>query len=356
MTNRDLMSVLSSQQNAVRRNSDCPPLSAVSIFLILLLAVPGAFGQGVTPGGTTVTLDDAVQQLADRVVGIPNLRGPLRVQYFQDAGFAAETGKDWQETFRKELEKSRLNVTEDAGANLLRVGLAETPTEVVLSAGVRLNEKEEVRFVTLARTAFAIPSVAVSPIRVDRQLLYQSSDRILDAAYHSDGTGKELVILANLPTGLTVVRLGSGGEVKQSIPLSTRAERANDGQLLLQGEDVSVVFAGRGCHFTWTVAQDVSCRVGKELRRGTGSLKPACGDGAWRLVADGADWFAPELLQVVPDGNARKGSTALLSDFPGPVLSVNAGGEQNADSALVVTRNLRTGNYEVYKIALACGN
>jgi len=353
------MSVLSSQQNAVRRNSDCPSLSALSIFLILLLAVPGAFGQGVTPGGATVTLDDAVQQLADRVAAIPNLRGPLRVQYFQEAGFSAETGRDWQETFRKELEKSRLNVTEDAGANLLRVGLAETPTEVVLSAGMRLNEKEEVRFVTLARTALAIPSVAVSPIRVDRQLLYQSSDRILDAAYQAGSGGQDLVILANLPNGLTVLRLGSGGAAKQSIQLSAagaRAERANDGQLLFQGEDVSVVFAGRGCHFSWTATQDVSCRAGKVLQRGAGSLRSACGDGAWKLIADGADWFAPELLQVVPDGGARKGSTALLSDFPGPILSVNVGGEQKADSALVVTRNLRTGNYEVYKITLACGN
>lgn len=92
------------------------------------------------------------------------------------------------------------------------------------------------------------------------------------------------------------------------------------------------------------------------MRRSTGSLKPACGDGAWKLIADGADWFSPELLQVVPDSNTRKGSAALLSDFPGPILSVNVGGEQNTDRALVVTRNLRTGNYEVYKITLACGN
>ena len=189
--------MISSFQNAVRRNSDCPPLFILTILTILLLAAPGASGQSVNSSGASTTLDEAAQQLAQRAAGIPNLRGPLRVQFFEDAAFAAETGKDWQETFRRELEKSRLAVTDDAGANLLRVGLAETPTEVVLSAGVRLNEKEEARFVTLGRTAFVLPNVVVSPVRVEQQLVYQSADRILDAVFAADDGGPGFVILAN---------------------------------------------------------------------------------------------------------------------------------------------------------------
>ena len=83
-------------------------------------------------------------------------------------------------------------------------------------------------------------------------------------------------------------------------------------------------------------------------------LTPACGDGGWRLLSDGGDWSTPDLLQVVPDGIGRKGSTALLSDFPGPILSIAAG--PSSGSALVVTRNLPTGDYEIYKITLACGD
>jgi hypothetical protein len=59
-------------------------------------------------------------------------------------------------------------------------------------------------------------------------------------------------------------------------------------------------------------------------------------------------------LEVVPDGASQEGDSGVLSEFSGPVLSTN--GEQNPGSALVVARNLRTGNYEVYKITLACGN
>ena len=289
--------MISSFQNAVRRNSDCPPLFILTILTILLLAAPRASGQSANFGGASTTLDEAAQQLADRVAGIPNLRGLLRVQFFQEAAFATETGKDWQETFRKELEKSRLAVTEDTGTNLLHVGLAETPTEVVLSAGVRLNQKEEARFVAVARTAFALPSGVVSPVRVEQQLVYQSADRILDAAFATDDGGPGLAILTNRAAGLVVLRVAGAGEVKQTVSLAgvgARASRDNEGELAPRGNEADALVAGKACHFTWVAAQDAACHTVKPARRGAAVLKPRCGAGSWKLMGDGTDWFSPD--------------------------------------------------------------
>ena len=98
----------------------------------------------------------------------------------------------------------------------------------------------------------------------------------------------------------------------------------------------------------------MKCRPAKPAWRGTAVLAPLCDPAGWKVVSDGRDWTAPEALQVVPVGSARQGSAAMLTELPGPILNVN--GEQNPASALVVTRNLRSGNYEVYRITLACGN
>ena len=179
--------MLLSVQNAVQRNLDCSPLIALHFLLLFCLLIPKVCAQTQT-AGQVMTLDGAVRQLAERVAAIPNVRGPLRVQYFESGGFAGETGKNWQEIFRKEIEKLRLGVTDDAGANLLRVGLAETPTEIVLSAGVRMNEKEEARFVTLPRMALPSASLPVVPVRIEKQLVFQSADRLLDAAPLADGS------------------------------------------------------------------------------------------------------------------------------------------------------------------------
>ena len=83
-------------------------------------------------------------------------------------------------------------------------------------------------------------------------------------------------------------------------------------------------------------------------------LTSSCDSSDWNLEADGNDWSTTDLLQAVPADTSRQGSAAVLSEFPGPVLSINE--EQNPNSALIVARNLRTGNYEVYRITLACGD
>lgn len=348
--------VLLSRQTAVRRDFDCPPLFLVYFLLLISLVIPNLCAQ-VPVSGQIETMDDALQQLAERVSAIPNMRGPLRMQFFQDAAFAAETGKDWQETFRKDLEKVQINVTEDASANLLRVGLAETPTELMLSASVRVNEKEEARFVALPRAMFHGANLPVVPVRIEKQLVFQSADRILDAAAFGDGSDSGLLLLAFRGTELSAIRTDRSGTSKQFASLGAAGARtARDlrGEIAATGSEAQVTLPGKNCRVRWGTADDVKCGGAKVTWRAPVVLTPTCDGGGWKLTADGSDWSSPDLLQVVPDWAGRKSSAALMSDFPGPILSIAAAEVPSAAS--VVTRNLRTGNYEVYRVTLACGN
>ena len=305
----------------------------------------------------TISLDDALRQLAERVIAIPNLHGPLRLQFFQDPAFESETGKDWQTTFRNELQQHHLTLIDDPNATLLRIGLAETPTQLVLSAATRISEKDEVRFLTLPRTEFRAANLPVAPIRIERQLVFQLPDRILDASSLWDGTEGGMALLAFRNATLSVLRIDSTGQLTQTIPLASFGVppfRDPRGELTIRANAGVALFPSRSCEFTWTSASDAKCHPTKSTWRAPTVLTPSCDTGGWKLLADGPDWSTPDILQVVPDGTLRQGSATLLIDFPGPILSIN--GEQNPASALVVTKNLRTGNYEVYKITLACGN
>ena len=321
-------------------------------FSLVLFAAPTLSAPHDTP-----SLDDAIHQLADRVAAIPNLRGPFRLQFVQDPVFAADTGKDWQESFSHEIEKHHLPMKEDPAANLLRVGLSETPTQLVLAASVRVADKDEVRLVTFPRTAFRAANLPVAPIRIERQLVYQSPDRIFDASSSWNGAEGGMVLLAFHNADLSILRLDAAGQVSQTISLTAvgaRFSRDPRGELTIRGNDVAALLPGKSCEFTWATPSEAKCHSAQPVWRNPTVLTPSCGAGRWKLLADGSDWTTPDVLQVVPDGSAREGSAALLSDFPGPIFTIN--GEQNPASALVVTRNLRTGNYEVYKIILVCGN
>jgi hypothetical protein len=301
-------------------------------------------------------LNDAVLQLAGRVAAIPNLRGPVRLEFLQDANFQTETGKEWQEIFRKEMEYRHIALSEDSSAFPLRIGLAKTPTQLILSAAVHVADKDEVRFLAIPRSAFRATSLPVAPIRVERQLVYQSVDRIFDASSLWNGAEGGMALLIAQNSDLSVLRIDSSGQIAQTVALAAELQPSRDphAELAVHAADVTVLLPSKACDFGWAAATEAKCHLAKTFWRSPTILTPPCDASGWKLFVDGADWSTPDSLQVVPASQVRRGSADLLSNFPGPILSIN--GDQNPAAAFVVTRNLQTGNYEVYKITLACGN
>jgi hypothetical protein len=325
-----------------------------ALFLAIYAMVPLAFSTDSN------SFEEAVRQLADHVAAIPGLRGPVRLEMQPNAKSTAAEDTVVLETLRRELDKRRLSVTQDASALLLRVAAVQTPTQLVMTVSARIANTQEVRIVAVPRATLLAASLPVAPIRVDRQMIYESPERILDASSLWNGAEGGLAILTYRDADLTAARIDPAGALKQSVSLAAanlRASRDPHAELAPNGGNAEVLLPGKICEFSWTAASEPKCHATKpavqEWRSATLLTSP-CDGSAWKLVADEGDWTAAELLQIVPEDSTRKGSAVVLSEFPGPILSMN--GEQNPNSALVVTRNLRTGNYEVYKVTLACGN
>jgi hypothetical protein len=301
------------------------------------------------------SLDDAARQLADRIAAIPNLHSPFRLEFHADANLAADSS--WQDTLRQELEKHHLTITEEPSAPLLKLGAVETPTQLVLTASARTGDRDDVRIVAVTRAAFTAPALAVAPVRIARQLVYETSDRILDASALGSAAEGGLAVLLYRSEDLVALRLDSSGAVKQTVSLaaaSLHASRDPRGELTDKGATAEVLLPGKLCEFTWAAGAEPRCRAKKTEWRTATVLTSPCDSSDWKLEARGDDWSSADLLQIVPDAAARAGSAALFNEFPGPILSIN--GERDPGSALIGARNLHTGNYEVYKITLVCGN
>jgi hypothetical protein len=345
--------VLSCFQNAVLPRSEISRFRPLAFFFTVLF-VCFVFLPPALPADSN-SLDDAVRQLADRIAAIPNLHGPLRLEIHADANLAADPA--WQDTLRQELEKRRLTVTEEPGAPLLKVGAVETPTQLVLTASARVTDRDAVRIVAVTRAAFTAPVLAVAPIRIARQLVYETPDRILDASALGSAAEGGLAVLLYRNADLLALRLDSSGAVKQTVSLAAAnllASRDPRGEITDKGATAEVLLPGKLCDFSWAAGEEPKCRVKKIEWRTATVLASPCDASDWKLEARGDDWSSADLLQIVPDTAARAASAALFNEFPGPILGIN--GDRDPVSALVVARNLHTGNYEVYKITLVCGN
>jgi hypothetical protein len=310
-----------------------------------------------------VALRETAQKLAERVAAIPGLHSALRLEWHPDANWSEAEGAHWQAIIKGEFEKRTLSLTEDAGAPALDIFAAETPTQVVLTAKMSLSERDEVRIVAVARSLLPSGSLPVAPIRLERQKIYESADRILDASPLNNSEDDGLAILLYRNFEIVALRVDLKGAVKETVslnPANVRPSRDPRAELTMRGSSVSVLFPGKVCEFSWGVPGEIKCHAEKPSPankpdwRGQTLLTAPCDGSSWKLLSSGGDPNAREVLQVVPDGAMREASAAVLSEFPGPILGTN--GERNPSSALVIARNLRTGNYEIYKITLACGN
>ncbi len=347
--------MLSSAKNAVLPKTGCSRLR-IFFLVISLLAAIFLVGKPVNPA-EAASLDDAIRQLAERIAAIPNVKGPIRLEVHEDAAFDDTEGQTWKATLRRELDRRKLSITEESGAPLLRVGATETPTQIVLAADLLFTDRQEFRVLALTRAALQPEILAASPVRIEKQLLFESSERILDAASINRTNSNDLIVLAYRNSELAALRLDAAGSLKQSLALSaagSRPSRDPRAEILTSENDGQLQLPGKICEFIWATPAEVKCRTAKTVWRLLPPLSSPCDSTTWKLEADGNDWTAGDLLQLLPEGASRQGSVALLSDFPGPILSINTA--QNPHGALVVVRNLRTGNYEVYKITLACGN
>ena len=307
---------------------------------------------------------ETAERLAERVAAIPGLHGPLRLEWHPTPSWPEAQSGRWQQAIHAELEKHLLNLTEDTAAQLLAIYAQETPTQLVLTAKTHVGEREEIRIVEVARDLLPPSELPVAPVRLDRQMIYESPDRILDASSLWNGTEGGLAILLYKNFEAVAQRLDAKDAVQQSVSLnaaSLKPTRDPRAEITPLADRVSVQLWGKACDFSWNTPGEVKCHVDKpaapapkSLWRGPTLLTSPCDGSGWKLLNSTEDPTAPDVLQVIPEGAPRESSSGVLSEFPGPILSTN--GEQNPASALVVARNLRTGKYEVYKITLACGD
>lgn len=306
--------------------------------------------------------EGVIKRLVERIAGISGLRGPLRLEWQGDPRWSEGENENWEDAIRGELEDRSLTLSREASATPLVIHAEETPTQVVLTAAARIGERQEVRIVSVARTLLPPATAPVAAIRLERQMIFESPDRILDAVSLGAGDEGGLGVLLYENFEIVALRVDPKGAEQERVSLAaanlppTRDPRA---EIYSKNGGVFVKVPGKLCEFAWSGPGDSHCRAqkpaapGKREWRSETVLGSPCDGGDWKVAAGGKT-TSPSELQLVPEGEFAGAGSVVTSDFPGPILSVN--GDESLNGALAVVRNLRTGNYEIYKITLACGD
>jgi hypothetical protein len=267
--------------------------------------------------------------------------------------------QQWKSLFVEELQGQQNDLAAVAANCSVSVYLERTPAQVVVTADVENGNGKQVLFAAVPRAGIPAESGTASTLRLEKELLWQQSDRILDAIFvrGENGADDRLVVLQKDVLGVYEKQSGRWKAV-QSKPLSDAAatQRAPRGELyfsLDQPDHLKIVFAGKTCQTKLSDAAAPSCQQNLDVWRTGMLLASPCDSRVWWLRSDGGDMTMPDRLELVnPSLPATQAPAAELATS-GPVLSISSGEALRADTAVVF--NLSTGNYELYRIALACG-
>ncbi len=82
------------------------------------------------------------------------------------------------------------------------------------------------------------------------------------------------------------------------------------------------------------------------------SLRTRCGSGSQVLVTGTGDYTVPDSVQAYEIHDRQPGAVSPPVEFPGPIHALETALDGN--TVLAVVQNLKTGNYEAYRLSISC--
>lgn len=267
--------------------------------------------------------------------------------------------QQWKSLFVEELQGQQSDAATAPGNCSVSVYLERTPAQIVVTADVENVTGKQILFAAIPRAGIPTESGNATTLRLEKELLWQQSERIVDAIYvrGENGASDRLIVLQKAVLSIYEKQSGSW-KALQSKPLGDAAptQRAPRGELYFtmeQPDRVKIVLAGKSCQTSLSDASVLGCQANLDVWRTGMLLSSPCSSQVWWLRSDGGDLTMPDRLEIVNPSLPATQAPVVALATAGPVLSISSGEALRADTAVVF--NLSTGDYEVYRIVLACG-
>jgi len=305
------------------------------------------------------TLEEAARGLARQIALLAEAHAPLRLVWGNASSLSEAESEALRRAFVAELAGRHATLTEEASAPELRVSLRETPAHLLFVAAFSgAGDSSEVRMVQVPRAGISVNEHAPSILRLQMELLWRQREPLLDAAeLPGDAARPGLLLLLGRESLALLHSEKDSWTLQDSAPLLPAAAPARDlrGEIRLDGPRAQIILPGRICDASFERKISLDCRAASEPWHATVPLRSACDAALWQLATGSGDWSVTDQIRLESEhGKSSGASTARPLDLPGPVLSLSPAPENR--SAWAVVLNLASGNYEVYRITLACGN
>jgi hypothetical protein len=333
----------------------------ILLFLFVLLAVPMA--------ARSATLEDSARELARKIAAALPANEGISIEVRSASSLSAAEVAKVEQAIKGELENQGFHSPVNGVATVsVGVTLSENVKGHIWIAEIQQGDTSRVVSISVSRSSENRAVSDAMPMVLRSEKFWEGSDPILDATVIP---GVPLLLLLH-PDGLEFREIGNDSATKVEIPAAEAPTRLPNGWFIRVGSVVEVMLDMRVCSVALFARELVKCRfsgeraardppdfqimpTGYNIPSGKGDqlnvIRSACGSGNQVLTSGTGDYTQSDIVQAF-DGGGVAVSNEL--NFPGPVLALNALVDAPT-AATAVVRNLKTRNYEAYRLSISCG-
>ena len=253
------------------------------------------------------------------------------------------------------------------GEAQLQLTLSESAEDYVWVAEIRHGEAREVVIVSAVRDLVEKAGARKASLTLQRKLVWEQDERILDFALVPDGNAAGASILVVLePDKLAFYdHRAEAWHLNReiTIPHARPVQRNAGGRIDLQAGTATLVDGV--CSGEFQRPETVTCKsvpsvpdadlamMQGNVVESDAALASTCSGSPLVLSTGSGDWTVRDFIQGYEDKNQRE-PIGQPTQFPGPILALWP--SEDGKTARVVSRNLQTGAYEASIMSVSCGD
>lgn len=329
----------------------------------LFCALTGALFLLIPDACRADALQEGGRALARKFARELNSQGAFRISWQNESSLSNQQLVALREAFFAEMGNRRVAGAENTSVPFVQIFIREAPARLLLIADIAAGTSRQVRIVELPRAELNAKNHNRGGPHLRNELLWEQTEPIAAAAEYANPGAKEVRLLILGRESLSTYRQADGNWVLQtSAPVrmerSWKPTRDTIARISFpsgQAERFQIFYQSLRCDGVIGGNAPVQCNPEASawwLAEGIG-LAPGCGGPSWWLVPGRGDRTVPDELTLKNSDAAPDAAPSAAVNLPGHVLSLSQGSSGTADA---VVFNLSTGNYEVYRITVACGD
>jgi hypothetical protein len=331
---------------------------AILFLFALIMGIPGVV--------RSATLDDSAREFARKIAAALPSRENVAWEIHNLSSLPADEAARVEQTLKAELQNQNVSAPDGGAPIAVVVTLSENVNSYVWTAEIHRAENLQIAVMSFPRPLEnrIVSNAVLTTLHGEK--IWEWPERIVDVTFALLPNHEQRMIVL-LPDGLLITKAEPGATFKkvEFPPAAANVDREPAGNLRQVGNRVESVLNGQECDVDFDAGTLVRCYTPPAPENvppveAAVSEKPPYGDQAWKLpgicgigdavLASGrGDYTQPDSARVFENKTAISNELNL----PGPVLKFSEGADTQFVTAIV--RNLKDGDYEVYRLFTSCG-